>query len=85
MPQGSPWGLMLSIGGGLHMGIAGHVFVDEGGSLRCSCGRRWVDIMPVTRADVGKPDIAHYGSLTLNEAIECEEECERFSRLVRGR
>ena len=67
------------------MSIAGHTFVDEGFGGRCSCGRKWVDIMPVTRDDAGKRDIAHVGVLTTQEGIECEIECERFYRLALAR
>lgn len=47
--------------------IAGHTFIDTMHGRICECGRRWADIASVTRDDIGKPDIAHEGSLTENE------------------
>ena len=67
------------------MTIAGHSFNDTPQGRVCSCGRRWVDIMGVTRADIGKPHIAHVGNLNEREALECEAECERFWSVAMGR
>jgi hypothetical protein len=46
--------------------VAGHTFTNG----LCACGRRWVDIMTCTRADIDQPNIAHSGRLTGHEADE---------------
>lgn len=59
------------------MRIAGHSFVlgvcvtpkqDNDGH----CGRHWLDIRNCTSAEVGKTDIAHYGTLTATEFTQIE-------------
>jgi hypothetical protein len=67
------------------MTIAGHTFVEGIDGRVCTCGRRWVDISGVTRADIGQMHIAHAGSLNQREFDEIVEERERFWRAAMGR
>jgi hypothetical protein len=63
--------------------IAGHTFQDTPHGRVCAgCGKRWVDLACVTRADVGKPDIAHEGNLSGNEVDQIEVEKERIWQAV---
>lgn len=60
------------------MSIAGHTFIDGVKGEQCACGRLWIMIEDTTAADVGKPGIAHVG--TLNEQEYYQIEAERVRR-----
>lgn len=66
--------------------IAGHHFEDTPNGCRCTrqtsdgtglCYRSWLDIRGASADDVGKPDIAHVGSLNDLELKEIIVERER--------
>lgn len=52
------------------MKIAGHTFPPF--HDRCACGKNLLDLMPITRDDIGKSDIAHIGLLNETEYDEIE-------------
>lgn len=59
--------------------IAGHSFTDTPAGRVClGCGKRWADIAGTTLDDVGKPDIAHIGALSEQEANEIIAERDRI-------
>lgn len=58
--------------------IAGHTFVDTPMGRMCSCGRRFVDICGTTKADRGKPNIAHHGNVNDTEIDEIDAENSRI-------
>jgi hypothetical protein len=67
------------------MTTAGHVFTEQIEGTVCACGRRWVDISGVTRADIGQPHIAHVGTLNEREFEEIVAKRERDWRAAMGR
>lgn len=64
------------------MTIAGHDFQYTIGGRRCvtldyngaQCVRSWLEIKDCTDEDVGKPDIAHSGTLNVRELNEIRAE-----------
>lgn len=64
--------------------IAGHTFVDMMHGRVCECGRRWDEISGATRADIGKPNIAHRGDLNESEYLEIEVERDRYWNALVG-
>lgn len=68
------------------MSIAGHTFDLSGRCVTLKdgipCGRRWIDIMHCDATCVNMPNIAHYGILNLNEAMEIVAEARRVGDLA---
>lgn len=58
--------------------VAGHLF---GSDDRCSCGRKWTDIMHVDDAYAGEDGYAHTGALNANEIGQIRVERERRFRI----
>ena len=56
--------------------VAGHSFDLSG---RCSCGRKWTQIMDTTADQIGEDGVAHIGKLTATEfeSIVTHREYER--------
>lgn len=64
------------------MVIAGHEFKPF--EDRCSCGKRLIDLMDVTRDDIGKHGIAHIGVLHGVEFDQIEAYKERLLDAAKG-
>lgn len=63
--------------------IAGHTFTDTPSGRVClGCGKRWTDIAPATRANIGEHGWAHHGELIEREADEIIAERERIWEAV---
>jgi hypothetical protein len=63
--------------------IAGHSFEPpDSPEARCACGRWWADICDATEADIGKPGLAHIG--TLNTVEHGQIVAERTRRIERA-
>lgn len=58
--------------------IAGHLF---GYDDRCSCGRKWLDIMHIDETYVGDAGYSHTGSLNATEVDQIQNERNRRCRI----
>lgn len=57
--------------------IAGHTFIDTVNGDQCPCGQLWIMIEDTAAEDIGKPDIAHVGTLNEQEYLQIATERER--------
>lgn len=53
------------------MKLAGHEFAPFQDT--CSCGKKLLDLMSVTKADIGKEGISHYGAMNEIEYQSIED------------
>jgi hypothetical protein len=65
------------------MTLAGHTFaVGPNGSACSTCGRRLIDVLTATVADIGRYGVACYGALSEGEYNGIEAERDRLWRAV---